>query len=187
MYWIRTIIHRCCFFSIYHPIILGVWKQFVTSQIVVCKRVAGHPSVTSPAERQYVAVEAKWNWRAPSIHETSMVATAIGKIISATNVHWRLHMNGLFGKVPLFSVPLSAKSRGARRMWCVQHINWTMSDWGNIMFTDELRFTLQPVHKRKGSGENKVYTISPRTSLNATHCRVEASCFLKFCFSSNIW
>ncbi|GBL80410.1 Transposable element Tcb1 transposase [Araneus ventricosus] len=32
--------------------------------------------------------------------------------------------------------------------WCRQHANWTVSDWGNVMFTDESRFALQPYDKR---------------------------------------
>ncbi|GBL80413.1 hypothetical protein AVEN_92310-1 [Araneus ventricosus] len=32
--------------------------------------------------------------------------------------------------------------------WCRQHVNWIVSDWGNVMFTDESRFALQPDDKR---------------------------------------
>ncbi|GBL80411.1 Transposable element Tcb1 transposase [Araneus ventricosus] len=77
-----------------------------------------------------------------------MVAAAIGKAISATTVHRRLHMNGLYARLPRVCVPLSVQSRGARLKWCRQHVNWTESDWGNDMFTDESRFALQPDDKR---------------------------------------
>ncbi|GFV57883.1 HTH_Tnp_Tc3_2 domain-containing protein [Trichonephila clavipes] len=36
----------------------------------------------------------------------------------------------------------------ARLKWCREHGNWTVSDWGNVMFTDESRFALEPDDKR---------------------------------------
>lgn len=35
---------------------------------------------------------------------------------------------------------------------CRQHINWTIPDWGNVMFTEELSFVLQPNEKRVNVG-----------------------------------
>ncbi|GFV72857.1 transposable element Tcb1 transposase [Trichonephila clavipes] len=52
-------------------------------------------------------------------------------------------MNGLYARVPRVCVPLSVHSRGARLKWCRENGNWTVSDWGNVMFTDESRFTLE--------------------------------------------
>ncbi|GFU55718.1 HTH_Tnp_Tc3_2 domain-containing protein [Trichonephila clavipes] len=42
-----------------------------------------------------------------------------------------------------FGVPLSVQSRGARLKWCREHGNWTVSDWGNVMFVNESRFALE--------------------------------------------
>ncbi|GFU46596.1 transposable element Tcb1 transposase [Trichonephila clavipes] len=68
---------------------------------------------------------------------TSMVTASIGKAISAATVRRRLHMNGLYARVPRVCVPLSVQSRGAQLKWCREHGNWTVSDWGNVMFTHE--------------------------------------------------
>ncbi|GFU50964.1 transposable element Tcb1 transposase [Trichonephila clavipes] len=57
-------------------------------------------------------------------------------------------MNGLYAQVPRVCVPLSVHLRGARLKWCREHGNWTLSDWGNVMFTDESRFALEPDDKR---------------------------------------
>ncbi|GFY22305.1 transposable element Tcb2 transposase [Trichonephila clavipes] len=35
-----------------------------------------------------------------------------------------------------------------RLKWCRGHGNWTVSDWGNGIFTDESRFALEPDDKR---------------------------------------
>ncbi|GFX59246.1 transposable element Tcb1 transposase [Trichonephila clavipes] len=37
---------------------------------------------------------------------------------------------------------------GARSKWCREHGNWTVSDWGNVMFAEESRFSLEPDDKR---------------------------------------
>ncbi|GFU76300.1 cytochrome P450 4V2 [Trichonephila clavipes] len=91
---------------------------------------------------------AKRNRRVTSIRVTSMVTASIGKAISAATVRRRLYMNGLYVRVPRVCVPLSVQSRGAGLKWCQEHGNWTVSDWGNVMFTDESRFILEPDDKR---------------------------------------
>ncbi|GBN49580.1 hypothetical protein AVEN_50964-1 [Araneus ventricosus] len=100
-------------------------------QTVVRRPVAGRPRVTTPAEDRYIAVVAKRNQRSTSTRVTSMVTAAIGKTISATTVRRRLHMNGLYARVPRICVPLSVQSRGARLKWCCLHVNWTVSDCGS--------------------------------------------------------
>ncbi|GFV80942.1 transposable element Tcb1 transposase [Trichonephila clavipes] len=77
-----------------------------------------------------------------------MVTASIGKAISAATVRRRLRMNGLYARVPRVCVLLSVQSRGARLKWCRDNGNWTVSDWGNVMFTDESRFALEPDDKR---------------------------------------
>ncbi|GFU94551.1 transposable element Tcb2 transposase [Trichonephila clavipes] len=90
---------------------------------------------------------AKLNRRVTSTRVTSMVTASIGKAISAATVRRRLHMNGLYARVPRVCVPLSVQSRGARLKWCREHGNWTVSNWGNVMFNDESSIVLKPVDK----------------------------------------
>ncbi|GFW54205.1 HTH_Tnp_Tc3_2 domain-containing protein [Trichonephila clavipes] len=79
-------------------------------------------------------------------------------------------MNGLYARVPRVCVPLPVQSRGARLKWCREHGNWTVSDWDNVMFTDESRFALESDEERiRGYGVNKEYAVSPKTSPNITH------------------
>ncbi|GIY31221.1 transposable element Tcb1 transposase [Caerostris darwini] len=54
------------FFVVHHSVISRLWKQFLTSQIVVRRPVAGHPRGSS-VENRYIAVVAKRNRRAISI------------------------------------------------------------------------------------------------------------------------
>ncbi|GFY21126.1 HTH_Tnp_Tc3_2 domain-containing protein [Trichonephila clavipes] len=95
------------------------------------------PKGYNPRRRSIYCYVAKRNRRATSTRVTSVVTVSIGKTIFATTVRRRLHMNGLYAQVPRVCVPLSVQSRGAQLKWCWEHGNWTVSDWGNVMFTDE--------------------------------------------------
>ncbi|GBM06114.1 hypothetical protein AVEN_241932-1 [Araneus ventricosus] len=140
----QSITDVALFFGVHHSVISRLWKQFQTSQTFVRRPIAGRPRVTNHAEDRNTAVVAKRNQRSISTHVTSMVAAGIGKTISATTFRQRLNMNGLYARVPRVCVPLSVQSRGARLKWCRQHENWTVPDWGNVLFRNESRFTLQP-------------------------------------------
>ncbi|GFX37237.1 transposable element Tcb1 transposase [Trichonephila clavipes] len=115
-----------------------------TTQTVVQRPVGGRSRVTTPAEDRYIAIVAKRNRRATSTRVISMNTASIGKAISVATVRRRLHMNRLYARVPRDCVPLSVQSRGARLKWCREHGNMTVSDWINVMFTDESRFALEP-------------------------------------------
>ncbi|GFX80381.1 transposable element Tcb1 transposase [Trichonephila clavipes] len=96
----QSITDVALFFGIHHSVISRLWKQFQTTQTVVRRPVGGHPRVTNPAEDRYIAIVAKRNRRATSTRVTSMVTASIGKTISAATVRRRLHMNGMYARVP---------------------------------------------------------------------------------------
>ncbi|KFM74299.1 hypothetical protein X975_07575, partial [Stegodyphus mimosarum] len=109
----QSITDVALFFAVYHSVISRLWKQFQTTQTVVRRPIAGRPRVTTLAEDQYIAIVAKQNYRATSTCATSMVTASIGTAISAATVCRRLHMSGLYARVPRVCVPLSAQSREA--------------------------------------------------------------------------
>ncbi|GFV34046.1 transposable element Tcb2 transposase [Trichonephila clavipes] len=110
----QSIIDVALFFGVHHSVISRLWKQFQTTQTVVRKPVGGHPRVTTPTEDRYIAIVTKWNRRVTYTRGTSMVKAFIGKDISAATVRRRLHMDGLYARVPRVYTPLSVQSRGAR-------------------------------------------------------------------------
>ncbi|KFM77033.1 Transposable element Tcb2 transposase, partial [Stegodyphus mimosarum] len=147
----QSITDVALFFDVHHSVISRLWKQFQTTQTVVRRPLAGRPRVTAPAEDRYIAIVAKRNRRATSARVASMVIASIGKAISAVTVRPRLHMSGLYARVPRVCVPLSVQSRGARLQWCREHVNWNVSDWSNVMFTDASRFALEPDDRLKSA------------------------------------
>ncbi|GFS99463.1 transposable element Tcb1 transposase [Trichonephila clavipes] len=100
------------FFGVHHSVISRLWNQFQTTQTVARRPAGGRPRVTIPVEDRYIVIVAKRNRRATSSRVTSMVTASIGKAISAATVRRRLHMNGMYARVPRVCVPLSVQSRG---------------------------------------------------------------------------
>ncbi|GFS58264.1 transposable element Tc1 transposase [Trichonephila clavipes] len=52
------------------------------------------------------------------------------------------HGGGLFARRPVRCVPLTPAHRRRRSLWCRKHRNWTDNEWGQVLFTDESRFSL---------------------------------------------
>ncbi|GFX50780.1 transposable element Tcb2 transposase [Trichonephila clavipes] len=91
-----------------------------------------------------------------------MGAAVIGKTISATTVRRKLHLNGLYARVPRVYVPLSVHPREARLKWHRQYENWIVSDWDKVVFTDESRFAPQPDDKHYALGRVEYrYFLTP--------------------------
>ena len=70
-------------------------------------------SFSIPSENRYIAATNKQYRRSSSTRLTSMVSTAIGKTVSAITVRVRLHIVGLYVRVPQIWVPLFGQSTGA--------------------------------------------------------------------------
>ncbi|GFX20028.1 hypothetical protein TNCV_1435881 [Trichonephila clavipes] len=75
--------------------------------------ISGHSSLTPTALGRQDDEEAtsgpSVNRRATSTRVTSMVTASTGKAISVATVCRRLHMNGLYARVPRVCVPLSVQ------------------------------------------------------------------------------
>ena len=97
---------------------------------------------TSPAEDIYISVVVNWSWRSISAGVATKIAVSIGKTMYATTVWRRLHMNGLYVRLPCVEFPLSVQFRGTWLHWCCLHVNWSVSYWGNVMLTNESIFAL---------------------------------------------
>ncbi|GFV47062.1 transposable element Tcb2 transposase [Trichonephila clavipes] len=67
---------------------------------------------------------------------------ATGRPISRFTMARRLHGGGLFARRPVRCVPLTPSHRRRRSLWCREHRNWRDNEWGQVLFTDESRFSL---------------------------------------------
>ena len=61
----------------------------------------------------------------------------------------RLHSAGLRARRPYVGVPLSQRHRQARQAWTRQLRQWTNQQWATVLFTDESRFLLDMLDRRR--------------------------------------
>ncbi|GFV72309.1 transposable element Tcb1 transposase [Trichonephila clavipes] len=54
----------------------------------------------------------------------------------------RLHGGGLIARSPVRCVTLTPAHRRRRSLWCREHRNWRDNEWGQVLLTDESRFSL---------------------------------------------
>ncbi|GFY18650.1 transposable element Tcb2 transposase [Trichonephila clavipes] len=102
----------------------------------------GRPRGTTPADDQYIVLQARRNRRQTAGEIARHTTQATERPISRLTVARRLHGGGLFARRPVRCVPLTPSHRRRRSLWCREHRNWRDNEWGRVLFTDESRFSL---------------------------------------------
>ncbi|GFV84393.1 transposable element Tcb1 transposase [Trichonephila clavipes] len=97
---------------------------------------------TIPADDRYIVLQARRNRRQTAGEIARHTTQATGRPISRFTVARRLHGGGLFARRPVRCVPLTPAHRRRRSLWCREHRNWRDNEWGQVLFTDESRFSL---------------------------------------------
>ena len=69
--------------------------------------------------------------------------TATGTRVSDQTIRNCLRTNNLRCRRQAVRQPLLPRHRMARRHWCMLHLQWQRVQWGQMMFTDESRFSIQ--------------------------------------------
>ncbi|GFX75065.1 transposable element Tc1 transposase [Trichonephila clavipes] len=103
---------------------------------------SGHPRGTTPEDDRYIVLQARRNRRQTAGEIARHMTQATGRPISHFTVARRLHGGGLFAPRPVRCVPLTPAHRRRRSLWCREHRNWRNNEWGQVLFTDESRFSL---------------------------------------------
>ena len=86
----------------------------------------------------------------PVLERRSRSCSALtGTRVSVQTVRNRLHSAGLRARRPYVGVPLSLRHRQARLTWTRQHRQWTNQQWATVLFTDESRFLLDMLDRRR--------------------------------------
>ena len=68
--------------------------------------------------------------------------TATGVRVTARTVRNRLHGANIRAFRPAVRPKLTTRHRTARLQWTQNHVNWQMRHWTPVLFTDELRFSV---------------------------------------------
>ncbi|GFW96741.1 transposable element Tcb1 transposase [Trichonephila clavipes] len=102
----------------------------------------GRPRGTTPADDQYIVLQARRNRRQTAGEIARHTTQATGRPISRFTVTRRLHGGGLFARRPVRCISLTPAVRRRRSLWCREHRNWRDKEWGRVLFTNDSRFSL---------------------------------------------
>ncbi|GFX24588.1 transposable element Tcb1 transposase [Trichonephila clavipes] len=91
---------------------------------------SGRPRGTTPADDQYIVLQARRNRRQTAGEIARHTTQVTGRPISRFTVARRLHGGGLFARRPVRCVPLMPAHRRRRSLWCREHRNWRDNEWG---------------------------------------------------------
>lgn len=72
-----------------------------------------------------------------------------GVVISQWTVRRRLKENNLTSRVPAIGQKLTPAHRQARLRFARDHLNWTLEQWGSVLFSDETRICLYGSDRRR--------------------------------------
>ncbi|GFX88924.1 transposable element Tcb1 transposase [Trichonephila clavipes] len=97
---------------------------------------SGRPRGITPANHQYIVLQARRNRRQTAGEIARHTTQATGRPISRFTVARRLHGGGLFARRPVRCVPLTPAHRRRRR-----RRNWRDNEWRRVL-CDESRFSL---------------------------------------------
>ena len=118
---------------------------------------SGRPRVTTPAQDRAIVRSFR---RDPFQTAKEVARTTIGRHgrpIDNRTLRRRLQARGLHNHRPLRRLYLSPQNRAARLAFARNHINWRQNNWRRVLFTDEVRFCIDPDDRRiriwRGVGE----------------------------------
>ena len=129
-------------------VISRLWTRFQTTGNVRRRPGQGRPRATTARDDRYLLLTTRRNRRQNATLLQRAFRTATGRTISTQTVRNRLREGGLYARRPMVCVPLTARHRVDRRLWAEEHRGWGRNEWGNVLFSDESRFSVEPDNRR---------------------------------------
>lgn len=117
---------------------------------------SGRPRATTRRDDRFVQLYSLRNRAASAVATTQRLRAVRGVDVSAETVRRRLREYGLAAYRPAQGPLLTAQHKRERLQFAQDHLNWTVEDWSNVLFTDESRFALfmsdgrQMIYRRRG-------------------------------------
>lgn len=127
----------------------------------------GRPRATSAMDDRFILLTALRDRFQTSTQLSNRLRDVRQVQISGLTVRRRLQEHELHSRRPAIGPQLTREHRNARANFAQEYRQWTPARWGNVLFTDESRFTLhgpdgrQRVWRRAGERFANA-TISPR-------------------------
>lgn len=112
------------------------------------ERHPGKSRVTTAAQDRFLHLRALRDRTSTANMLISALQNVENVTVTTQTVRNRLHERGLNARRPLRCPAIRYGNRAPRVLWCRQHEDWTDNQWGQVLFTDESRFSLRPDSRR---------------------------------------
>lgn len=144
-------------------VIARLWNRFQETRNVRRRPGQGRPRATTANNDRYILLTARRDRTANATQLQRQFLLATGRRVSSQTVRNRLHQGGLYARRPMVCIPLTSRHRADRRRWAAEHRDWMQSDWSQVLFTDESRFSLECdtrrvlVWRERGTRNNPIF------------------------------
>lgn len=128
------------------------WNRYLGTGNFTRRQGSGRKRKTTAADDRFLVVRSLRDRRATSVTLKNELRMIRGVNISDKTVRRRLNEAELRSRRPAKKLRLLRHHRRERLRFAREHLNWTVEQWSNVLFTDESRVCL-----RSPDGRERVY------------------------------
>ena len=153
-----TQVQTANFMNILQSVVSRLWTHYMRHGAVANMQRSGRPSSTSRRDDRLVVNQALRNRSLRSTDLQQYLRRVRGVTVSRQTIRNRAHVDGgLSARRPQVVLPLKARHLRACLAWCIQRRGWNINQWSHAMLSDESRFTLDFLDRRR-----RVWRRAPR-------------------------
>ena len=135
--------------NISQSVVSRLWARYQRSGAVADMQRSGRPRSMSHRDDRLVVNQAIRNRSLTSTDLQQYLRRVRGVTVSRQTIRNRVHVGGLRARRAQVVLQLKARHRRARLSWCTQRRRWNINQWSHVMFSDESRFTLDFLDRRR--------------------------------------
>lgn len=110
---------------------------------------SGSQRRTTARDDRFVVLSVLRNRHQTAVGVRNELERVRGVSVSERTIRRRLQERGLQARRPATGPQLLPRHRRQRLQFAREHVNWTIAQWGNVLFSDESRFCLRGADGRE--------------------------------------
>ena len=134
-----------------HTTIIRLRQRLAQTGSVTDRPRRGRPRVTTSAQDRRIRVQHLRDLFRTAVTTSREIRTRDGQRISVSTVKRRLHAGGLNSRAPYRGPILNFEHRKNRLRWATRHKRWRLTQWHQVLFSDETRICVDRPDRRQGA------------------------------------